>query len=177
MKITSFAIRPSRFYAKALLVCALAVLASASLMSATASAISGKKCAYTEDVSPGAQVSVCINIGDHNGDHVTDAWPVLTFYSNSGQDNGRPISGGIYMYQCSGTGSGCTAIAANQQNGPAFSRFLDSSLGGWDYSLETSQKPWSFGHTYKACGKLVTSTGFKVPTSASLMCTPLLAGS
>lgn len=57
-----------------------------------------------------------------------------------------PISiSSLYLRQCSGTGTNCVQIAATSGSGTAYYPAKQN------FVLETSQKLYSFGHTYIAC--------------------------
>jgi hypothetical protein len=62
----------------------------------------------------------------------------------------------LYVLQCDGLGHNCGRIAANgtQQLGAT--------------GLETSDKPYSFGHVYKACGSVKDTDGWRLLD----VCTP-----
>jgi hypothetical protein len=54
----------------------------------------------------------------------------------------------LYVLQCDGLGHNCVRIAANSTQ----------QLGAT--GIETSDKPYSFGHVYKACGSVKDTDGW-----------------
>jgi hypothetical protein len=61
----------------------------------------------------------------------------------------------VYVSQCDGLGHNCGTISARSTQ----------QLGAT--KLQTSTKPYSFGHVYKACGSVTDTSGWRLINACS----------
>jgi hypothetical protein len=92
------------------------------------------------------KVHVCVQFDQFGGNPRADAfYTTISTYP--------PTYFWAGLYQCSGTGSDCQNISANSKwktvNPPPSAA----------YEVTTSSKPYSFGHTYKACTSIRNTFG------------------